>query len=293
MRKRSRFIYLLSTVAAAAFALSAAQVRAIMIDGSLDAGLGSALAVQGNPTGFADSSAGDTITPNGSQLDAAYGMINGVNLDLFLTGTHEDNGNHVNVFIAGGGAGQDVLALPDTGIMQGMNGSKFSPGFQATFALDVYNVEGVDYVEEYSLMGTSSGGYVGSVGLPGGIGTGTPGISTVGDNNTNAGGITGSSATTAEALSVTTGLELQIPLSAIGYDGGNIEVLADINGINDTYLSNQFLPGLAPGTPNLATGVFDFSETPGEYFTVVPEPSTIGLVAVGLLGVCAIRRRKA
>ena len=44
-------------------------------------------------------------------------------------------------------------------------------------------------------------------------------------------------------INTTTGLELVVPLSAIGYTGGNIEVLADINGGGDSYLSNQLLPG--------------------------------------------------
>jgi hypothetical protein len=78
-------------------------------------------------------------------------------------------------------------------------------------------------------------------------------------------------------------------------------VLADINGGGNGFLSNQFLPGLPSGTGNVGGGgpytdgsssSFNFGSTPGEFFTVVPEPSTIGLVVVGLLGALGIRRRK-
>ncbi len=79
-------------------------------------------------------------------------------------------------------------------------------------------------------------------------------------------------------------------------------VLADINGGSDGYLSNQFLPGLAVGTGNVGGGgpytggsssQFNLGSTPGAYFTVaaVPEPSSIALVVVGLLGALTIRRK--
>ncbi len=67
-----------------------------------------------------------------------------------------------------------------------------------------------------------------------------------------------------------------------------ILVLADINGGGDSYLSNQFLPGLPVGTGNVGgggpftganNGSFNFGNTPGEYFAVtVPEPASIGLL---------------
>jgi hypothetical protein len=303
MKMSYRSIYLYSTVAAAAFILTASQTRAQVIDGTLDGVYGSALAVQANPTGFGDSTAGDGTSSGGSELDAAYGVISGGNLNIFLAGNHESNGNHVNIFIDGGALGQSVLNAPATGTLATMNGSVFSPGFQASFALDINDFTGTNYVEEYTLTGTPAGGFVGSIPLVGGIGTGTPGVSKIGDNNTNAGGITGSSATSAQALSVTTGLELQIPLSAIGWTGGSVQVLADVNGGGDNFLSNQFLPGLPSGTGNVGGGgpytggsgaQFNFGTTPGEYFVVpVPEPSTIGLVVIGLLGAVGLRRRKA
>ena len=66
MKMSYRSIYLYSTVAAAAFILTASQVRAQVIDGTLDGVYGSALAVQGNPTGFGDSTVGDGTSNGGS-----------------------------------------------------------------------------------------------------------------------------------------------------------------------------------------------------------------------------------
>jgi hypothetical protein len=285
---------------AAAFILSASQVRAIIVDGTLDGGYGGALAVQTINTGFGDSTIGDGTSAGGSELDAAYGVISGGNLYLFLSGNFESNGNHVNVFIDGGGAGQNTLAAPATGTMQTMNGSKFSSGFNATFAVDVNNFSGTIYTEEYDLIAVT-GGYVGAIPLAGGIGNGTPTgggppVGFYGMNDTNAAGVNGAggtAASSAAALAVGTGYEIQLPLASIGYTGGSIKVLADINGGGDSFLSNQFLPGLTVGSGNVGNGgVFDLSGTPGQYFVVVPEPSTVGLVITGLLGLLAVRRRK-
>jgi len=285
--------------AVSVFLLSASQLQAITVDGSLDAGYGSALAVNINPTGFGDSSytaLPNTPDANGSETDAGYGVIQGGTLYLFLSGNSENNGNKWDIFIADGRAGQSTLNAQTTASLgQHMNGSKFSPGFQATYALSLGDYQGNAYVEEYDLV-ANTGGYVGSfsLGPNGGIGSGSPGGTIVyGLNNSNTGGVTGSSGSTAASLAVSTGLEIAIPLSLLGNPTGPINVLADINGGNNDYLSNQFLPGLPVGTGNLGNGgVFDFSGTPGEYFTVVPEPSTIGLVVFGLLGALTIRHRK-
>lgn len=291
-------------VATGLFAASASAQ--ITIDGNLDPAYGSALATQTVTSGFGDAG-GNNDSAGGSELDAAYGSIQGGNLDLFLAGNLENNGNHLNVFISGGAAGQSTLSLPATGSMQAMNGSQFSPGFQATYAFDANNYGGTWYNEEYNYAGAGalSGGYVGALGETStGIAAGsTGGFVTLGINNNNAStmgnyGSPGSAYPSSAALAVTTGIEMSIPLSQIGYTGGAIEVLADINGGGgspDNYLANQFLPGLPVGTGNLGPGGFNFSATPGEFFTVtpatVPEPSTLGLLGISALTFWRCRRR--
>jgi hypothetical protein len=302
---------------------------AVTVDGTLSPGeYGAntpgtgALSTQTINTGFGDSTVGDGSSGGGSELDASYGIVQNGNLYVFLAGNVESNGNNLNVFISDGRAGQSTLALPGVGTtdLSVMNGSTFSPGFLATYALNIVDsggVNGTDTVEEYtySAPNTLTGGVVGTIALTGGIGNGKPGVATIGYNDTNVSAMTGSQGTTTSsettALQATkTGIEIGIPLSALGNPapGSNILILADINGggatgtTDDSYLSNQFLPGLAVGTTNLGGGgaytgpnggTFNFSGIPGEYFSVtvpVPEPATFGLMG-GLTSILLLRRR--
>lgn len=300
---RLRQLLLLAGGLAAAATLTArAQFT---VDGTLDGAYGSPLAVQTVNTGFGDSTVGDGTSGGGSELDAAYGAIANGNLYLFLAGNFEDNGNHLNVFVSGGAAGQSTLSAPATATLATMNGSVFSSGFQATYAYDMNNYAGTMYNEEYIYGGPGalSGGYVGSVGTAGGIGNGVPSgggytaYATIGLNDTHVStmGAAGAAANQSQAAAVTTGFEMAIPLADIGYTGGAIEVLADLNGGSDGYLSNQFLPGLPVGTGNPGGTTFNFGSTPGQFFTVpvaAPEPTTLALGALSGLVLLAARRRK-
>ena len=274
----------------------ALQARAITVDGTLDAGYGSALAVQSVNTQFGDTSY--TGTPNGpdangSELDAAYGVISGGNLYVFLSGAAQNNGNHINIFIADGRSGQSTLNT-SVNPLNVMNGSTFSPGFSATFAVDLNDYQGTLYTDAADLV-ANTGGYQGAVGLSSGIGNGTlsDGI-TVGLNNSliSSMGASGTAANRAAMLAATTGLELAIPLSLLGNPSGSIEILADINGGGNGYLSNQFLSGLPVGSGNLGTSGFNFGSTPGEFFIVTPEPSTMMLGASGMAALLLLRRRR-
>jgi hypothetical protein len=301
-----RLVPLFGTAFVGLFGLSRTASAVITVDGSLDVGYGGPLAVQTVNTGFGDSNyTGSPNGPdaNGSELDAAYGVISGGNLNIFLAGNIENNGNHVNIFIADGRAGGQNTLGTGVGPISQMNGSVFSPGFNATYAVDVNDYQGTAYTDAADLV-AGTGGYVGSVSLTSGIGAGAPSGGSfgsgliVGLNNSNTAGVAadggvGTPANQAAAAAVTTGVEVSIPLSLLGNPSGPIAFLADINGGGDGYLSNQFLPGLPPGTTDLGNnGQFNFSNTPGEYVVVgVPEPVTMGLLAPAVLTLLARRRR--
>jgi hypothetical protein len=269
--------------------LSALPARAITVDGSLDADYGSAVCIQTINTGFGDSSfirpTSNGPDANGSELDAAYGLIQGGNLYLFVAGNSEANGNHINIYIdAGQPGGQNILNIPDWSWMGSfMNGSVFSSGFNANLMIDANDYDGTLYLDQYVLSSSgSANSYLGSLALSAGIGSGTLGDITIGLNNTNVGGVndaTGTAADQAAALAVATGWELAIPLSLLG-NPTQVKVLVVQNGFNDGYLSNQFLPGLPVGTGNVGGGgpysggnssSFDVSAIPNEYFIVGTE----------------------
>ena len=247
--------------------------NAQFLNGTLDTNFyGAPLYVQTINTGFGNSAGGGDAS--GSELDAVYAKVSGGNLYLFIAGAFQNNGNHLNVFVAGGAAGQNTLNVPSTATLHAMNGSIFYPGFQATWAFDMNDYSGTLYSEEYNLTGTPSGGYVGS--LPAsssGIFAGSDGgVSSLYLNNT----LTSTMGTANAALSgagsgtnTFTGLEIVVPTADIGYTGGPINVLVDINAGGDSYLSNQFLPGLPVGTGNPGGTTFNFGAvaTPTNYVT--------------------------
>ena len=234
------------------------------INGSYEPVFGSALAVQTDATGFG---------LNASELDGAYGLMANGNLYLFLPGNLQNNGNNINVFI-GGTNGQTTLNAANPGNLalnnlSVMNGSRFSPGFSAVYAFNINNTNQTLTVSQYNLTNHTAVDAMGTLAETGNtVANGTVDNSVVvGFNNNN------SKSQAANTGTGSTGLELMIPLSLIGNPTGPVEVLTDINGYQEGYLSNQFIPGLASGTANLAVTTFNFSSTAGEYFTV---PTSLG-----------------
>ena len=251
----------------------ATYANAQLLNGNLDTAFyGSPLYIQTVNTGFGNSTGGGDAS--GSELDAVYAKVSGGNLYIFIAGCIQSGGNRINVFVAGGStAGQTTLSVPSTATLHNMNGSIFAANFTNTFAMEVNDSSSTLYTEEYNTTGTASGGYVGALAGSAGIFAGSSGgVSMLYLNNT----LTSTMGTGGQALSgsnvgasVTNGLEIVIPTSAIGYTGGSVNVLVDINNNTDTYLSNQFLPGLPVPSANLGTATFNFgpAPTPTNYVT--------------------------
>jgi hypothetical protein len=88
-------------------------------------------------------------------------------------------------------------------------------------------------------------------------------------NNSNIAGVTGTSA--AGAADVTTGLEVQVSLWELGWDGVSpIKIAGFVNNGGHNFLSNQVIGGLPDGTGNLGEPrVIDFATIAGDQFVTL------------------------
>jgi hypothetical protein len=281
-----------------------------ILDGTTDASYGAAAAVQTVQTGFGD---------NFSELDAGYGQITGGKLYLMLTGNIEANQNRLEVFIDSKAGGQNVLlnngSTPtNDSWAPAYAGFTFDSGFTADYML-ILRRSGTSFNVDLATIGGGASAFEAATNIFGGASTGAnanalplAGVGVAYDNSNSAGVTGGSGAAdqTAAAL-VSTGLELAIPLAAIGNPASAIRISAMVNSADPhTYLSNQFLGGLPAGQGNLGgDGTGAFTGTVGainlnsyagnQYFTVgVPEPTSIvlaGWAVIGMAG-CLWRRKQ-
>jgi len=305
-----------SGAACAAIFAAGSCFAAVSMDGVRDPDYGSPVAVQTVQTGFGDANPG-----GGSELDAAYAVVQGANLHLLLTGNLENNFNKLNIFIDSQPGGQNVLQndTNNGGNNPTNDGWAFKHAgftFDSPFAADYLIITrngffgGPRFDIDFAIIGGGAGAFLAAGDVFGGSQTGSnpsalPNGIGVAFDNSNTAGVTGGTgpADPLAAAAVTTGLELIIPLSAIGNpgDGDVVLISAMINGSNHDYLSNQFLGGLTPPQGNLGgDGAGGFNGTVGQinlnnfagdqYFRIViPEPSMLGLAC--LAAVALLRRR--
>ncbi|QDV77431.1 hypothetical protein [Botrimarina mediterranea] len=296
-------LLLLSLVAILAAQASAAPILDGVRDGSYPL-----LSVQGVQTQFGDGNPG-----GGSELDAAWGYIDSGVLYLMLTGNLENNFNKLNIFIDAVPGGENVITNnTDFGGNNPSNdgwagkyaGFTFDSGFAADYLLILRNGNsgGDRFDIDYTVVGGGAGAFETSgpafgASLTGANANALPGagIGVAFDNSNTAGVMGGSDAADLmAAVAVTTGIELGIPLSALGNPNpADIKITAMINGSNHDYLSNQFLGTLpAPqiniggdgaGGFNGTVGQIDLNNFAGnQYFIItrVPEPTMLALVAL-------------
>jgi PEP-CTERM motif len=324
---------ILAVVIAGLMAASA-SAAAPVVDGTLDASYGPAIAVQAAPTGFGDANPPGSL--GGSELDAAYATVSGGRLYFMLTGNHEPNFNKLDVFIDSTAGGENTLTSNPqydffngtSWISQNMGGLTFDSTFSADYHLFSRWGSGTgpyeaDFVNRSgggsAMVPGSTGASPNAVGLvatgtipAGQVGTNASGTALTQNlnfaiNDNNAAGVTGSTATAAAALAVTTGMEFSVALADIGNPavGSTIKIAAMINNGDHNYLSNQILGPLPSGQGNLGgdgggnftgnlAGV-NFNQYAGsQYFEVriTPEPSSIVLAGIALIGLVAVARRK-
>jgi hypothetical protein len=311
----SKFFLLSAAVVAASAGSAIAQ-----INGFYKPAYGQPVSVQQIGTHFGNSTSGNIQAANGSELNAAFAFEAGGNLNLLLTGNLEANFNKMVIFVDNGNAGgfnvlpNVVAGLPDkyngmTLDQSGVNGA--SATFRATHWLSVTCGGGPFgmFVDGGDLLSNTGGFLGGNDGQSGGALSGGTNVlnALVALDNSNVAGVDGNpgAAQGFNALTAFSGLEVQIPLASLGVGTMNgLRLMAFINGANHDYLSNQFLGSLPIGTQNLGgdgAGVFTGSvgginlngsyAAGDQFFTLVPAPGSLGLLAIG--GVIAVRRRRA
>ncbi|MGP1347730.1 MAG: PEP-CTERM sorting domain-containing protein [Phycisphaerales bacterium] len=283
-----------------------ANAGAFSLDGIVDGGYGTALTVQNTPTGFGDSNLGEPLFANGSELNAAYGTISGGVLYLTLTGNLESNFNKLEIFIDNKAGGQNKLRGDNADVdFNGLNrmgddGSGNGLTFDAGFEADHYiTVTGGNTGSGYQLFasyaellsgGGGTGAFVGGSPVGSGVISGGFGGLELAINNSNTAGVTGDMVI--DPASVSTGVELAIPLSLLGGFTGEVRISAFINGGGHDFLANQVLGGVN-GAGNLGEPRnVNFGNIDGDqFFVVVPTPGAMALFC--LAGVGAARRRRA
>lgn len=284
-----------------------AALAAPVVNGTIAPGdvYGPALAVQTTQTQFGD---------NLSEWNAAYGVISGGRLYLGFTGNVENNFNKFEIFIDSKAGGQSVFDSSGNDNAAAMDGMTFDTGFTADYHMHVRRgFSGVNRfdLDFANLQAQSASGY-GDLFGNGQVGVGSTGTGVnaspinVAYDNSNVLGVSGGTgaANQADALAVTTGLELSIDLADLGYVSGPIRIFAFQNNGDHNYASNQFLPGLITPQGNLGgNGAGGFTGTlsglnfntfyPGAaegWFTIVPAPGAASLLSVA--GLIAVRRRR-
>ncbi len=279
--------------AAAVLLLSTSPAAAVTTDGQLDAAYGTARVTQTTQTGLSggqiagDSNLGDLEYANGSELDAAYAVIDNGVLHLLLAGNlaqvlnqnHNGlNGHVLDVFFDTAAGGQNVLN--GLGMGNPLNGFTFDAGFEADFMFELtgeYAGGPILWSAWQAALPDGGGnaptllgsGYAGNGALSGG--TNPYGVQATIDN-TNTGGVDfGCDA--ASGAGVTTGIEWAIPLAAIGSPEGCIRATVIVRSTaTGSPVSNQMLAPAPPGTCPLGSAAFvNLASIAGDqFFTICP-----------------------
>ncbi|MGD8451209.1 MAG: hypothetical protein PVJ57_05270 [Phycisphaerae bacterium] len=223
---------------------------------------------QDTMTGFGDNTDPRPDWANGSELDAAYAVIDDGVLYIVFAGNFETNGNRLDIFFdtRAGGQNQILATNPDVdyGALQRMGyldaenpGLKFDADFAADFFITA-NAFGdptavnVSYAELYIDEENPGVTYYMGHGAArcqtegGALADADPAapfafLATV--DNSNLDGVAGGYGVD-NGSGVYTGLELAIPLAALGNPAGDFKVCAFINSADRNTMSNQVLAGL-------------------------------------------------
>jgi hypothetical protein len=281
-------------VASSALVLSASAFAQIAVDGTAEAVYGPAAVVQSVGTQFGNSIDGFRGTCGGSELDGAFASLDATGGYLYLTfaGNMESNFNKFELFIdCKTGAGQNQLRSDNPDVdFNGLNrmgadavnaqpGLKFDAGFDADFYFTCTGGNSPYTLYANFAQVLTEGGGIGSF-IGQSVTDPTTGVIRIDDvtygiqaaiDNSNIAGVDGDPAGTSTGAGVTTGIEVRIPISVLGWDGVSpIKVCAFINGGGHGYASNQFISPLPAGYGNMAEPrLIDMSVIPGDQFFII------------------------
>jgi hypothetical protein len=272
---------------------AAAGTAAPVIDGTLDAEYGAALATQTTQTEKDALGDYDMAEANGSELDQAYAFVSDGVLHLFLSGNllgyfamEWYPQDYLHIFVDSKPGGQSVLRGDNSGVgfwpnaLNLLAGLTFDTGFAPDYWFDCTVFSWEPHVFAYAAELLDAGGGAGwclGASTAGGPGTLTGGTNPYGvqmtlDNRNHAGVTYGCGAASGEG--VTTGIEWAIPLAAIGDPAGCFTVCAFVTSASSTppVVWNQVLGPVPPGTCYLGLPAdVDFANIAGEqFFTVCP-----------------------
>ncbi len=274
------------------FSFNRVSGQTITVNGQMMQSEGYTLyALQNNYTQFGDNQEGNVMTATiGSELDGAYAKVANGTLYLMLTGNLESNYNKIELFFDYKSGGQNQLLsnnpmpseFEDPNKMAGLT---FDAGFEADFWMAITNgpETGTPKIAVYAAAIETGGNPNGFVDVPvpditmsanGGPYAWTYLGGYIGLNNSNIAGVGGSPGEIGppdfDPATVSTGVEMAIPLAYIGNPTGDIKISAFINSSGHDYLSNQVLGGLGANINNLAKpDTVNFNDYAGnQYFTV-------------------------
>lgn len=280
-----------------------------VIDGALDSIYCNALSIQDTQTNFGDAGQGQVDQAFGSELDNAYAYINSGILYLFIGGNLEPNNNDLEIFFDTRAGGQNRLQGDNPNVdsnglnRMGDNGSGNGLTFDAAFTADYYlTIQGSNTVNGFELrahyaelraganpgvgyfLGTGRFANLTSGGALTGGEAGAP-VVLVTINNSNTAGVSGGVGIELDGgAGVGTGIEIAIPLAALGNPTGDFRVTAFVNGAQHDFLSNQSLAGQFGGLGgNLGEPRnVNFNNIPlDQYFTVPITTPPCGACCVG------------
>ncbi len=283
---------------------------AITIDGTADLAYGSAIATQALGTSTSKNTETNLATANGTELDAAYGVISNGVLYLVMAGNMDSDltlFDKLNIFFMTGPGGANTLGTnystaADFGHLNhlGTGGAELqdgSPGltFDPTFAANYWigatvltnDIVSVNYIVICSnCPGAFLGNFIPTNASPVLVNA-TYGIQAA-LNNSNTNGVDGDSCSTngttgalqsVAAAAVRTGLELAIPLTAIGDPTGQVSICAFFTDNLYESMYNQVLGPIWDGSTTYCQGSFgqadtvNFGSLPGKhYFTLQVPP---------------------